>query len=86
MYTITCDHVYCYEIAPRLCYVDVTRLAPPPKYKRMKKFQAYDPENQFQIGDLFQLEKFKPISKKKKILAIPIPKQLKENESQDLGL
>lgn len=73
--------------------VEVTRLAPHPKYKRRvrkkKKFQAHDPENQFQIGDLVQLEKCKPISKKKTFLAIPIPKRnapKQKQESQDLGL
>ncbi|KAI3716328.1 hypothetical protein L6452_23588 [Arctium lappa] len=77
--------------------VEVTRLAPHPKYKRRvrkkKKFQAHDPENQFKIGDLVQLEKCKPISKKKTFLAIPVPKRNapkqpkeKENESQELGL
>ncbi|KVH92940.1 30S ribosomal protein S17, chloroplastic [Cynara cardunculus var. scolymus] len=72
--------------------VEVTRLAPHPKYKRRvrkkKKFQAHDPENQFQIGDLVQLEKCKPISKKKTFLAIPVPKRTaaKPKESQDLGL
>lgn len=73
--------------------VEVTRLAPHPKYKRRvrkkKKFQAHDPENQFQIGDLVQLEKCKPISKKKTFLAIPVPKRTapkQKQESQDLGL
>ncbi|KAI3789742.1 hypothetical protein L2E82_02545 [Cichorium intybus] len=75
--------------------VEVTRLAPHPKYKRRvrkkKKFQAHDPENQFQIGDLVQLEKCKPISKKKTFLAVPVPKrtapkQPKEVATQDLGI
>ncbi|KAL4589198.1 hypothetical protein LXL04_002103 [Taraxacum kok-saghyz] len=75
--------------------VEVTRLAPHPKYKRRvrkkKKFQAHDPENQFQIGDLVQLEKCKPISKKKTFLAIPVPKrtaakQPKESAPQDIGI
>ncbi|KAI3503409.1 hypothetical protein L1887_31850 [Cichorium endivia] len=75
--------------------VEVTRLAPHPKYKRRvgkkKKFQAYDPENQFQIGDLVQLEKCKPISKKKTFLAVSVPKrtahkQPKEVTTHDLGI
>ncbi|XP_043723824.1 30S ribosomal protein S17, chloroplastic [Telopea speciosissima] len=55
--------------------VEVVRLAPHPKYKRRvrkkKKFQAHDPENQFKVGDIVQLEKSKPISKTKAFIAIP---------------
>ncbi|KAL5576460.1 hypothetical protein UlMin_018159 [Ulmus minor] len=77
--------------------VEVVRLAPHPKYKRRvrkkKKYQAHDPENQFQVGDLVQLEKSKPISKTKAFIAIPVPSrnQKKKNEgeegaSQELGI
>ncbi|KAF9690131.1 hypothetical protein SADUNF_Sadunf01G0164000 [Salix dunnii] len=79
--------------------VEVTRLAPHPKYKRRvrkkKKYQAHDPENQFKVGDLVQLEKSKPISKTKSFLAVPVParnkKEKKEGEegrvgSQELGI
>ncbi|KAI3814952.1 hypothetical protein L1987_14601 [Smallanthus sonchifolius] len=71
--------------------VEVVRLAPHPKYKRRvrkkKKFQAHDPENQFQIGDIVQLEKCKPISKKKTFLAVPVPKRTASKKpEQELGL
>ncbi|KAK9060494.1 hypothetical protein SSX86_021198 [Deinandra increscens subsp. villosa] len=71
--------------------VEVVRLAPHPKYKRRvrkkKKFQAHDPENQFQIGDIVQLEKCKPISKKKTFLAIPVPKRnAPKQPTQELGI
>ncbi|KAH7547269.1 small ribosomal subunit protein uS17c [Ziziphus jujuba] len=59
--------------------VEVTRLAPHPKYKRRvrkkKKYQAHDPDNQFKVGDIVQLEESKPISKTKTFLAIPVPKR-----------
>ncbi|GJZ87812.1 30S ribosomal protein S17, chloroplastic [Tanacetum coccineum] len=70
--------------------VEVTRLAPHPKYKRRvrkkKKFQAHDPENQFQVGDIVQLEKCKPISKKKTFLAIPVPKRNVSKKEQEIGI
>ncbi|XP_071691990.1 small ribosomal subunit protein uS17c [Rutidosis leptorrhynchoides] len=71
--------------------VEVTRLAPHPKYKRRvrkkKKFQAHDPENQFEVGDLVQLEKCKPISKKKTFVAIPVPKRnSKKLTNEELGI
>ncbi|XP_074275989.1 small ribosomal subunit protein uS17c [Silene latifolia] len=54
--------------------VEVTRLAPHPKYKRRvrkkKRFQAHDPDNIFKVGDLVQLEKCRPISKTKTFLAV----------------
>ncbi|XP_075490616.1 small ribosomal subunit protein uS17c-like [Primulina tabacum] len=57
--------------------VEVLRLAPHPKYKRRvrkkKTFQAHDPLNQFQVGDLVQLEKSRPISKTKTFWAVPVP-------------
>ncbi|KAF6144939.1 hypothetical protein GIB67_023415 [Kingdonia uniflora] len=56
--------------------VEVVRLAPHPKYKRRvrkkKKYQAHDPENQFKVGDVVQLEKSRPISKNKTFLAVPV--------------
>ncbi|XP_047333514.1 30S ribosomal protein S17, chloroplastic [Impatiens glandulifera] len=56
--------------------VEVTRLAPHPKYKRRvrkkKTYQAHDPDNTFKVGDSVQLEKCRPISKKKTFLAIPL--------------
>ncbi|KAB5574317.1 hypothetical protein DKX38_001511 [Salix brachista] len=79
--------------------VEVTRLAPHPKYKRRvrkkKKYQAHDPENQFKVGDLVQLEKSKPISKTKSFLAVPVPARNKKEKkeggegrvgSQELGI
>ncbi|CAI9757607.1 unnamed protein product [Fraxinus pennsylvanica] len=75
--------------------VEVVRLAPHPKYKRRvrikKKYQAHDPLNQFQVGDIVQLEKSMPISKNKSFLAIPVPsrnsRKVKENSpEQELGL
>lgn len=74
--------------------VEVTRLAPHPKYKRRvrkkKKYQAHDPLNQFKVGDFVQLEKGRPISKTKTFLAVPVvgrnvPKA-KELVPQELGL
>ncbi|OVA20335.1 Ribosomal protein S17 [Macleaya cordata] len=66
--------------------VEVVRLAPHPKYKRRvrkkKKYQAHDPENQFKVGDVVQLEKSKPISKTKTFLAIPAVK--KERKAPDV--
>ncbi|KAL9460532.1 hypothetical protein AB3S75_003688 [Citrus x aurantiifolia] len=57
--------------------VEVVRLDPHPKYKRRirkkKKYQAHDPENQFQVGDLVQLEKSRPISKTKSFVAVAMP-------------
>ncbi|KAI3946074.1 hypothetical protein MKX01_024830 [Papaver californicum] len=57
--------------------VEVIRLAPHPKYKRRviikMKFQAHDPENQFKVCDVVQLEKSRPISKIKSFLAIVLP-------------
>ncbi|CAI9114145.1 OLC1v1014798C1 [Oldenlandia corymbosa var. corymbosa] len=56
--------------------VEVTRLAPHPKYKRRvrikKKYQAHDPSNQFKVGDFVQLEKSRPISKTKAFVAVPV--------------
>ncbi|KAJ8755734.1 hypothetical protein K2173_024278 [Erythroxylum novogranatense] len=71
--------------------VEVTRLAPHPKYKRRvrykKKFQAHDPENRFKVGDFVQLQKCRPISKTKTFLAVPVPvkskKEIKEGEDGD---
>ncbi|GER48342.1 30S ribosomal protein S17 [Striga asiatica] len=57
--------------------VEVVRLAPHPKYKRRvrkkKKYQAHDPLNQFNVGDLVQLEKGRPISKTKTYWAVSVP-------------
>lgn len=57
--------------------VEVTRLAPHPKYKRRvkkkKKYQAHDPLNQFKVGDFVQLEKSRPISKTKTFVAVAVP-------------
>ncbi|XP_061359343.1 small ribosomal subunit protein uS17c [Gastrolobium bilobum] len=54
--------------------VEVVRLAPHPKYKRRvrkkKKYQAHDPDNQFKVGDIVQLQKTRPISKTKTFLAV----------------
>ncbi|KAK4361904.1 hypothetical protein RND71_017145 [Anisodus tanguticus] len=75
--------------------VEVTRLAPHPKYKRRvrkkKKYQAHDPLNQFQVGDYVQLEKSAPISKTKTFIAVPVPprnqpKVKEEKNNQELGL
>ncbi|KAI5651276.1 hypothetical protein M9H77_37281 [Catharanthus roseus] len=74
--------------------VEVTRLAPHPKYKRRvrkkKKYQAHDPLNQFKVGDFVQLEKSRPISKTKTFVAIPVagrnvPKAV-QVVPQELGL
>ncbi|XP_047959141.1 30S ribosomal protein S17, chloroplastic [Salvia hispanica] len=57
--------------------VEVTRLAPHPKYKRRvrkkKRYQAHDPLNQFKVGDVVQLEKGRPVSKNKTFWAVPVP-------------
>ncbi|XP_060205757.1 small ribosomal subunit protein uS17c [Lycium barbarum] len=75
--------------------VEVTRLAPHPKYKRRvrkkKKYQAHDPLNQFQVGDYVQLESSAPISKTKAFIAVPVPprnqpKVKEEENNQELGL
>ncbi|PSS17929.1 30S ribosomal protein [Actinidia chinensis var. chinensis] len=74
--------------------VEVTRLAPHPKYKRRvrkkKKFQAHDPDNQFKVGDYVQLEKSRPISKTKAFIAVPMPprnvRKTPEAVPEDLGL
>ncbi|KAK7271921.1 hypothetical protein RJT34_28195 [Clitoria ternatea] len=69
--------------------VEVVRLAPHPKYKRRvkkkKKYQAHDPDNQFQVGDIVQLQKTRPISKTKTFLALPVPKR-PSNTSEDLSI
>ncbi|XP_010691340.2 30S ribosomal protein S17, chloroplastic [Beta vulgaris subsp. vulgaris] len=66
--------------------VEVVRLAPHPKYKRRvrkkKKYQAHDPDNQFKVGDLVQLEKCRPISKTKTFLAV-IPQGRKDNSTKE---
>jgi small subunit ribosomal protein S17 len=55
--------------------VRVIRYTIHPKYKtrvrKVKKFQAHDPENKFRIGDLVTLEKCRPISKTKHHMAVP---------------
>ncbi|KAF9615417.1 hypothetical protein IFM89_023078 [Coptis chinensis] len=74
--------------------VEVVRLAPHPKYKRRvrkkKKYQAHDPENQFKVGDVVQLEKSRPISKTKAFVAVAVPArnrpEPKEAVPQDLGI
>ncbi|KGN45384.1 30S ribosomal protein S17, chloroplastic [Cucumis sativus] len=76
--------------------VEVVRLAPHPKYKRRirikKKYQAHDPDNQFQVGDFVELEKCRPISKMKTFLAIPVParnskkKAVEGGEGGELGI
>ena len=57
--------------------VEVVHLAPHPKYKRRerikKKYQAHDPDNQFKVGDVVELQPSRPISKTKHFLAIPLP-------------
>ncbi|OUZ99976.1 Ribosomal protein S17 [Macleaya cordata] len=74
--------------------VEVVRLAPHPKYKRRvrkkKKYQAHDPENQFKVGDVVQLEKSKPISKTKTFVAVAVVSKdstrVTKNVPQELGL
>ncbi|KAG8481905.1 hypothetical protein CXB51_026709 [Gossypium anomalum] len=69
--------------------VEVVRLAPDPKYKRRvrkkKKFQAHDPDNQFQVGDIVQLEKSRPISKTKTFIAVPIPSKNGKPGNEETG-
>ncbi|MBA0599298.1 30S ribosomal protein S17, chloroplastic [Gossypium raimondii] len=69
--------------------VEVVRLAPHPKYKRRvrkkKKFQAHDPDNQFQVGDIVQLEKSRPISKTKTFIAVPIPSKNGKPGNEETG-
>ncbi|TKY48174.1 30S ribosomal protein S17 [Spatholobus suberectus] len=66
--------------------VEVVRLAPHPKYKRRvrkkKKYQAHDPDNQFKVGDIVQLQKTRPISKTKAFLALPVPKRPSDKPDQ----
>lgn len=66
--------------------VEVVRLAPHPKYKRRvrkkKKYQAHDPDNQFKVGDIVQLQKTRPISKTKAFLALPVPKRPSNKPTQ----
>ncbi|KAK2425296.1 30S ribosomal protein S17, chloroplastic [Trifolium repens] len=72
--------------------VEVTRLAPHPKYKKRirmkKKYQAHDPENVFKKGDIVQLQKIRPISKNKTFLAVPAPSRNRKpnNSSGELGI
>lgn len=72
--------------------VEVVRLAPHPKYKRRvrkkKKYQAHDPDNQFKVGDIVQLQKTRPISKTKAFLALPVPKRPsnKPSQTQELSI
>ncbi|KAL5729198.1 40S ribosomal protein S17 [Ranunculus cassubicifolius] len=74
--------------------VEVVRLAPHPKYKRRvrikKKYQAHDPDNQFKVGDVVQLEKSRPISKTKTFIAVAVAARKrsapKEDGVQDLGI
>ncbi|XP_062089278.1 small ribosomal subunit protein uS17c [Humulus lupulus] len=77
--------------------VEVVRLAPHPKYKRRvrkkKKYQAHDPDNQFKVGDIVQLEKSRPISKTKTFVAVAVPERNSSKKSgeeaqspQELGI
>ncbi|XP_004486747.1 small ribosomal subunit protein uS17c [Cicer arietinum] len=72
--------------------VEVVRLAPHSKYKKRirmkKKYQAHDPENVFQVGDIVQLRKIRPISKNKTFLAVPAPDRNSRNRNSpgDLGI
>lgn len=63
-------------------------MAPHPKYKRRvrtkKKYQAHDPENQFQVGDVVQLEKSRPISKTKTFIAVPLPAKNVKSKSGEV--
>ncbi|XP_057493217.1 30S ribosomal protein S17, chloroplastic-like [Actinidia eriantha] len=78
----------------KIVSVEVTRLAPHPKYKcrirKKKKFQAQDPDNQFKVRDYVQLEKSRPISKTKAFIAAPMPPRnvpkTPEAVPEDLGL
>ncbi|KAI4329240.1 hypothetical protein L6164_021528 [Bauhinia variegata] len=67
--------------------VEVVRLAPHPKYKRRirkkKKYQAHDPDNQFKVGDVVQLEKSRPISKTKTFIAVPVPQRNTKNKEAE---
>ncbi|MED6204806.1 40S ribosomal protein S17 [Stylosanthes scabra] len=67
--------------------VEVTRLAPHPKYKRRvrkkKRYQAHDPDNQFKVGDIVQLLKSRPISKTKTFVAVSVPKRDSTNKPLD---
>lgn len=66
--------------------VEVVRVAIHPKYKRRfrkkKKYQAHDPDNQFKVGDIVQLQKTRPISKTKTFLALPAPQRRSNETSQ----
>ncbi|CAN1176758.1 30S ribosomal protein S17, chloroplastic [Linum perenne] len=57
--------------------VEVTRLVQHPKYHRRVRiktlFHAHDPDSKFQIGDLVELQRSRPISKTKNYIAIPAP-------------
>ncbi|CAN0858642.1 30S ribosomal protein S17, chloroplastic (Fragment) [Linum grandiflorum] len=74
--------------------VEVTRQVQHPKYHRRvrikKLLHAHDPENKFQIGDLVQLDRTRPISKTKSFLAIPAPPRVsnkdKKSTNEDLGI
>ncbi|KAF5726876.1 30S ribosomal protein S17 chloroplastic [Tripterygium wilfordii] len=67
--------------------VEVTRLAPHPKYKRRvrkkKKYQAHDEDNQFKVGDIVQLLKSRPISKTKAFVAMPVQVRKKNKEKKE---
>ncbi|KAJ4772518.1 hypothetical protein LUZ62_056775 [Rhynchospora pubera] len=69
--------------------VRVIRYAIHPKYKKrmraVRKLQAHDPENKFKIGDLVTLERCRPISKTKHLIAVPYvdPHTPKGGESTD---
>eukprot|EP00245_Coleochaete_scutata_P016880 TRINITY_DN8064_c0_g1_i1.p1 TRINITY_DN8064_c0_g1~~TRINITY_DN8064_c0_g1_i1.p1 ORF type:complete len:163 (+),score=25.13 TRINITY_DN8064_c0_g1_i1:45-491(+) len=57
-------------ISDKTAAVEVVRLAPHPRYKKRvkvtKRYQAHDPENQCQVGDVVTLVKIPPVSKTKK--------------------
>lgn len=69
--------------------VEVTRLAPHPKYKKRirikKKYQVHDPENDFKVGDIVQLLKIRPISKNKTFLAVPASVRKSSNNAGSSG-
>eukprot|EP00252_Welwitschia_mirabilis_P006027 TRINITY_DN166_c0_g1_i1.p1 TRINITY_DN166_c0_g1~~TRINITY_DN166_c0_g1_i1.p1 ORF type:complete len:158 (+),score=16.10 TRINITY_DN166_c0_g1_i1:123-596(+) len=57
--------------------VEVVRWEFHPMYKKIWKrktfYMAHDPEGKFKVGDMVELKKCQPLSKKKHHLAVPLP-------------
>ncbi|XP_044486189.1 uncharacterized protein LOC123211488, partial [Mangifera indica] len=70
--------------------VEVLRLDSHPNYKKRirkkKKYQAHDPDNQFQVGDVVQLQRARPISKTKSFVAVLISPRTRNKKEDNVNV